>query len=98
MERLLNEFTVHRPIEQTWAVLTDVERIAPCMPGAELKEVEGEVYRGVVKVKLGPISTMFKGQASFVERDDTGHRAGGDGLTKYLVQGLLEAHCRLLVE
>ena len=72
MDKLLNEFTVHRPIDETWMVLTDVERIAPCMPGAALEEIEGDVFRGVVKVKLGAISTAFKGQANFVERDDTG--------------------------
>ena len=75
MDKLLNEFTVHRPIAETWNVLTDVERIAPCMPGAALEEIEGDVFRGVVKVKLGAISTAFKGQANFVERDDESHRA-----------------------
>ena len=75
MDKLLNEFTVHRPIAETWNVLTEVEQIAPCMPGATLEEVEGDTYRGVVKVKLGAISTQFKGQANFVERDDTAHRA-----------------------
>jgi carbon monoxide dehydrogenase subunit G len=75
MDKLLNEFTVHRPIAETWSVLTDVERIAPCMPGAALEEIEGDVFRGVVKVKLGAISTAFKGQANFVERDDASHRA-----------------------
>jgi uncharacterized protein len=75
MDKLLNEFTVNRPIAETWTVLTDVERIAPCMPGAALEEIEGDIFRGVVKVKLGAISTAFKGQANFVERDDTAHRA-----------------------
>jgi carbon monoxide dehydrogenase subunit G len=75
MDKLLNEFTVNRPIDETWKVLTDVEQIAPCMPGATLEEVEGDIFRGVVKVKLGAISTAFKGQANFVERDDTAHRA-----------------------
>ena len=75
MDKLLNEFTVHRPIAETWNVLTNVELIAPCMPGAALEEIEGDVFRGVVKVKLGAISTAFKGQANFVERDDTAHRA-----------------------
>lgn len=75
MDKLLNEFTVNRPIDETWAVLTDVERIAPCMPGAQLHEIEGDIYRGVVKVKLGAITTAFKGQASFVERDDEQHKA-----------------------
>lgn len=75
MDKLLNEFTVIRPIEETWKVLTDIERIAPCMPGATLEEIDGEVFRGTVKVKLGAIATAFKGQATFIERDDTGHRA-----------------------
>jgi len=75
MDKLLNEFTVDQPIDTTWAVLTDVERIAPCMPGATLEEIEGDIYRGVVKVKLGAISAAFRGQASFVERDDVNHRA-----------------------
>ena len=75
MEKLLNEFVIHRPIDDAWAVLTDVERIAPCMPGAQLQEIEGDIYRGVVKVKLGAISTAFKGEAHFVERDDANHKA-----------------------
>ncbi len=78
---LVNEFTVNRPIEEAWAVLTDVERIAPCLPGAQLEEIEGDIYRGVVKVKVGPISAALKGEASFIERDDVNHKAvlKGDG-------------------
>ncbi len=78
---LVNEFTVNRPIDEAWGVLTDVERIAPCLPGAQLQEIEGAIYRGVVKVKVGPISAALKGEASFVERDDVNHRAvlKGDG-------------------
>ena len=74
-EKLINEFTVNRPIEEAWPLITDLERIAPCLPGAELQEVEGETYRGVVKVKLGAISSQFKGEAHFVERDDENYRA-----------------------
>jgi carbon monoxide dehydrogenase subunit G len=74
-EQLVNEFTVNRPIDEAWAVITDVERIAPCLPGAQLQEIEGDVYRGVVKVKLGSITPQFKGQATFDERDDSAHRA-----------------------
>src|ERR687897_2119155 len=74
-EQLVNEFTVNRPIDEAWAVITDVERIAPCLPGAQLTEIEGDVYRGIVKVKLGSITPQFKGQASFDERDDSTHRA-----------------------
>jgi carbon monoxide dehydrogenase subunit G len=72
---LVNDFTVDVPIAQAWRVLTDVERIAPCLPGAQLEEVDGDTYRGVVKVKVGPILAQFKGDAEFVERDETGHRA-----------------------
>ncbi|MFM9131661.1 MAG: SRPBCC family protein [Actinomycetota bacterium] len=72
---LNHEFEVPVTVDEAWKILTDVERIAPCLPGAELQEVEGDTYRGVVKVKVGPIQAQFKGQASFVERDDTAHKA-----------------------
>lgn len=72
---LTNDFRVGVPIERAWEVLTDVERIAPCMPGAQLQEIEGEEYRGIVKVKVGPITAQYKGAAHFLERDDPGHRA-----------------------
>ena len=72
---LSNEFEVAAPIEQTWKVLTDLERIAPCLPGAQLQEVEGDEHRGVIKVKVGPITAQYKGKAVFVERDDAAHRA-----------------------
>ena len=66
---LTNEFRVGVPIEQAWDVLTDVERIAPCLPGAQLQEIEGDEHRGIVKVKVGPITAQYKGVATFVERD-----------------------------
>jgi carbon monoxide dehydrogenase subunit G len=72
---LTNEFDVSVPVDQAWAVLTDVERIAPCLPGAQLQEVEGDEYRGIVKVKVGPITAQYKGKASFVELDHDAHRA-----------------------
>jgi len=72
---LTNEFRVSVPVEQAWAVLTDLERIAPCMPGAELQEVEGDEYRGIVKIKVGPITAQYKGKASFEELDASSHRA-----------------------
>jgi carbon monoxide dehydrogenase subunit G len=72
---LTNEFSVSVPVEEAWAVLTDLERIAPCMPGAELQEVEGDEFRGIVKVKVGPITAQYKGAASFQERDDAAHKA-----------------------
>jgi uncharacterized protein len=71
---LAHEFTVNTPIDRAWAVLTDIERIAPCMPGAELTEVDGDTYHGLVKVKVGPISAQYKGTASFAEKDEAAHR------------------------
>jgi carbon monoxide dehydrogenase subunit G len=71
---LTNEFRVGVPIEDAWAILTDVERIAPCMPGAQLEEIEGDDYRGVVKVKVGPITAQYKGVARFQERDEANHK------------------------
>lgn len=72
---LVNEFTVNAGIDTTWATLTDVERIAPCMPGAQLTEIEGDTYRGTVSVKVGPITAKFKGEANFVEQDAAAHKA-----------------------
>ncbi|GAC1545844.1 MAG: hypothetical protein NVS3B12_34610 [Acidimicrobiales bacterium] len=71
---LTNEFRVGIPVGEAWAVLTDVERIAPCLPGAQLQEIEGDQYRGVVKVKVGPITAQYKGVATFIEQDAAGHR------------------------
>ena len=71
---LTHEFTVPAHVDRAWEVLTDVERIAPCMPGAELTEVDGDTYHGMVKVKVGPITVQYKGTASFVERDEAAHR------------------------
>ena len=74
-ETITNEFTVNRPIDEAWAVLCDVERIAPCLPGAQLQEIEDETFRGVVKIKLGAVNANFKGEAKFVERDDANYKA-----------------------
>jgi carbon monoxide dehydrogenase subunit G len=97
---LNHQFEVPVPVEEAWKILTDVERIAPCLPGAELQEVEGDTYRGVVKVKVGPIQAQFKGQASFVERDDSAHKAvlkgegrdtGGKGNASAVITAQLSA-------
>ena len=72
---LSNEFEVAVPVEQAWAVLTDVERIAPCLPGAQLQEIEGDDFKGIVKVKVGPITAQYKGTATFVEKDEVAHKA-----------------------
>lgn len=72
---LSNEFVVTAPVDATWAILTDLERIAPCLPGAQLDEVEGDEYRGTVKVKVGPITSQYKGTATFVDLDKEHHKA-----------------------
>jgi len=71
---LKNEFSVSVPVDEAWAVLTDIERIAPCMPGAQLQEVDGDEYRGMVRVKVGPITAQYRGNARFVELDKDNHR------------------------
>jgi len=76
---LNHEFVVNVPVAEAWAILTDLERIAPCLPGAQLTEVEGDTYRGQVKIKVGPILAQFKGQASFMSRDDVAHKASLKG-------------------
>ena len=68
-----NSFTVPVPPEQAWHVLLDVERIAPCMPGASVTSVEGDEVAGQVKVKLGPLSLSYKGTAKFTEKDQASH-------------------------
>lgn len=72
---LTNEFEVDAPLGDAWTILTDVERVAPCLPGAQLQEAEGDTYRGIMKVKLGPITADFKGTARITEQDDTVRRA-----------------------
>ena len=72
---LNHSFTVNQPIAETWQILTDLERIAPCLPGAQLEEVHGDVYKGGVKIKVGPITAQFKGEAQFEERNDADFKA-----------------------
>jgi len=71
----VNEFRVNLPPDQAWSLLTDVERIAPCMPGAQLTGVDGDTYNGVVKVKVGPMTVQYKGVVSFEEKDDEARTA-----------------------
>src|ERR1700757_1728260 len=66
---LVNEFRVPVSIDRAWEVLTDVERIAPCIPGAQLLGVDGDDFTGAVKVKVGPITVQYSGKASFQEKD-----------------------------
>ncbi|SEM11796.1 Carbon monoxide dehydrogenase subunit G [Blastococcus sp. DSM 46786] len=73
--QLENSFTVPVPVDEAWRVLLDIERIAPCMPGAALDSVDGDDFTGRVKVKLGPINLTYQGKASFIEKDEAAHRA-----------------------
>ncbi|MDE0578751.1 MAG: SRPBCC family protein [bacterium] len=66
---MTNEIEVNASASDVWDAFNDVERIAPCLPGAQLTEIEGEEYLGVVKVKVGPVNAQYKGKATFVERD-----------------------------
>ncbi|MDQ1433454.1 MAG: uncharacterized protein QOF59_270, partial [Actinomycetota bacterium] len=65
---------VSTPIDATWKVKLDIEGIAPCLPGAQLQEVEGDEYRGIVKVKVGPITAQYKGTARLAEVDEANRR------------------------
>ena len=93
-----NTFTVPVPPEQAWEVLLDVERIAPCMPGASVTSVEGDQIEGQVKVKLGPLSLTYKGTAKFTDKDEanrkiaieaTGKETRGAGTASANVQATL---------
>jgi carbon monoxide dehydrogenase subunit G len=72
---LKNEFEIDADLEKAWTLLTDLEQVVPCMPGAALDGRDGEKYLGNVKVKVGPISAHFTGAAYFAEKDDTAHTA-----------------------
>lgn len=71
---LNNEFRVAVPVDTAWEALNDVQRVAPCIPGAQLLSVDGDAFTGAVKVKVGPITVSYKGEASFQERDKAARR------------------------
>ena len=73
--QLEHSFSVPVGVAEAWRVLLDIERVAPCLPGASLDSVDGDHFTGTVKVKLGPIGLTYKGKASFVEKDAGVHRA-----------------------
>ena len=80
--KLENRFTVPVPVDEAWKVLLDVERIAPCMPGATLTKFEGDNFEGTVKVKVGPINLTYGGKAAFISKDEATHVAVIDGSGK----------------
>jgi len=70
-----NEFTVSVPVERAWEVLTDLAEVSLCLPGARLTNVEGDVYNGEIRVKVGPVISEYAGTAQFAEKDDAAYRA-----------------------
>ncbi|MGH8919501.1 MAG: SRPBCC family protein, partial [Actinomycetes bacterium] len=97
---LSNDFRVSVDLDTTWRVLTDLERIAPLLPGAQLQEVEGDEYRGVVKVKVGPIQASYKGTITFQETDQqagkmvlkaTGRDTRGQGNANATITATMQA-------
>ncbi|GAA0920797.1 SRPBCC family protein [Streptomyces thermoalcalitolerans] len=96
---LHHEFTVPVPVDDAWRALLDIERVAPCLPGATVEEYDGRTVTGSVKVKLGPITVTYKGTAVFEEQDETarrlvlaasGRETRGQGTARATVTGTLE--------
>jgi carbon monoxide dehydrogenase subunit G len=79
---LEHEFTVPVPVDQAWPVLLDVERIAPCMPGATLDSVDGDEFTGRLKVKLGAMTITYKGSARIAAQDSDAHTVSIEGTGK----------------
>lgn len=73
--KIASEFTVNAPVDRTWTTLTDLEEIAPLLPGARMTGREGDEFLGNVTVKVGPVLSEFSGRAKFVEKDDATHIA-----------------------
>lgn len=97
---LNHEFIVNVPMASAWTILTNLELIAPCLPGAQLTEIDGDTYFGNVKVKVGPILAKFEGRAEFLERNEAEYRAvlkgegrdkSGKGSTSATITAQLEA-------
>jgi carbon monoxide dehydrogenase subunit G len=73
--RFQNEIEVAAPPDELFAFVSDVERVAPCLPGAAIDGRDGDEYQGSMKVKVGPITGTYKGKMRFVERDEQARRA-----------------------
>ena len=73
--KLENEFTVPAPVDRAWEVLLDLERVAPCLPGAVIEGREGDAHTGTMTVKIGPITARYKGSVKIEEADEDARRA-----------------------
>jgi uncharacterized protein len=73
--KLENEFTVPAPVDRAWEVLLDLERVAPCLPGATIDGREGDAHTGTMTVKIGPITARYKGTVRIEESDEQARRA-----------------------
>jgi carbon monoxide dehydrogenase subunit G len=73
--KLENEFTVPAPVERAWSVLLDLDRVAPCLPGAAIEGTEGDRHTGTMTIKIGPITARYKGTVKIEEADEQAHRA-----------------------
>ncbi|WP_162924315.1 SRPBCC family protein [Rubrobacter indicoceani] len=73
--KIANEFTVSTSVDEVWAALLDLERVAPCLPGAALTEQVGDEYKGTMTVKIGPVTAKYSGTVSYSEVDEENHRA-----------------------
>lgn len=95
--KINNEFTVNAPLEKAWDVILDLERVAPCLPGASIQEADGNEYKGTMKVKIGPITATYKGTVEFQETDEQNRRAvlhakggGGQGNASATITSTME--------
>ncbi|MFK0112843.1 SRPBCC family protein [Streptomyces sp. NPDC091217] len=98
---LHHEFTVPVPVDDAWRALLDIERVAPCLPGAVVEEYDGKTVTGSVKVKVGPVTVTYRGTAVFEEQDEPAHRivlaasgreTRGQGTARATVTGTLSEH------
>src|SRR5215213_8535912 len=98
--KLAHDFTVHAPPAQAWDVLLDVERVAPCLPGAALEGGDGTEFAGTMTIKLGPVTTRYAGTVRIEEADADARRAvmraqardaRGDGTAAATITTRLEA-------
>ncbi|MCA1738551.1 MAG: SRPBCC family protein [Actinobacteria bacterium] len=73
--KLENEFTVNTSIEEAWNAMLDLEKVTPCLPGAQLTEQVGDEYKGEMTVKMGPVTQKYNGTVKVEEADESVHRA-----------------------